>query len=787
MGMKNHLLKASALAAGLLAAMPAVAAEEPAADGQSQAGIDDIVVTAQKRSESIQQVPIAVSALSEAQLESPLVGGIRDVAGRVPGLVIDPVSSGPKAAAIAIRGISFDDIEKSFDPAVGVVVDGVFIGTNAGQLLDSFDLAGMEVLRGPQGTLFGRNTIGGVVNVTRTRPTGEFGAKASFAYSNYDTKTGKLVVNTPMIGDVLALKGFFYYDQTDGYYFNATQNRRQGRSKSIAAGVTALFQPAEGFEALVTYEHQKETGETISTQLSSSGEVLCNPFISAFLGSPLAPAAQCDRHLLPAKAQYTIFQNVPTPLSNKTDAVTANVDIDIGPMTLTSVTGWRRNVEDFVQDFDASSVDLFTTHRPQTFRQFSQELRLAGDVAPWLNALVGLYYFDSHYRLSQTSNFGSGIAGPGFPPIQLQQDTAGDAKSYAAFADFQVKPTDRLTIGLGARYTRDRKAIFNNYGVVPALVQLSQPGWNGECVVVTGLLAPGVPAYGPGNNCEFARSFEKFTYRATANYEIADDKRLYASVSRGFRSGGFNGRAGSPTSVGPYRPEIVDAYEIGLKADWLDRRLRTNLALYQNDYDDKQEEVVQPSPPGSANPQETVIQNAASARIRGVEAEVIAQPAEGLEFNASLSHIDAEYRSFFKDVNGDNVPDDVSTLTLRRAPKWTWSLGVDYRRDVGGGELALSALYRRTGRMTTCIVPATPVVLGAVTNDPRCLSDPRSNLDASLSYKTALGDAELVLTLFGRNLTDDRGIAGVLPVAGLFTFGIARPPRTYGIQAQVSF
>lgn len=790
--MKIKYLSGTLLATGLFAALPAMAQDTPAARAVTQpegtnVGIADIVVTAQRRSQSIQEVPLSVSALSSEELGSPTVSGIKDLAGRVPSLIIDTVSSGPKAAAISIRGISFDDIEKSFDPAVGVVVDGVFIGTNTGQLLDSFDLAGLEVLRGPQGTLFGRNTIGGVINVTRTKPTGELGIKASFGYSSFNTRTAKAVLNLPMIGDLLALKGFVYYDQTDGYYYNATLGRRAGKDKSISAGVTARITPASNVEALVTYEHASERGETLSSSLSNSSEVVCSAFLSGFLGTPLAPANQCDRNALPDHGLYTIFQQIETPLRNDSDSISANVNISLGDFKLTSVTGWQRNKEDLTQDFDATSVALFETNRPQTYRQFSQELRIAGDVTPWLNVLVGGYYFSSRYELSQTSHFGTGLAGAGFPAIDLRQDTRGKAKSYAGFADMQIKPTDRLTIGLGARVTHDEKELFDNYGQIAALVQLTQPGWNGECVQIVGLLIPGVPAYGPASNCSFSKAFSKFTYRATADYEVADGVRLYGSISRGYRSGGFNGRAASPSSVGPYRPEVVDAYEMGLKADWFDRKLRTNFAVFQNNYKDKQEEVVQPSPAGAANPQETVIQNAANARVRGFEAEITALPTSNLNLTASLSYLDGKYVDFFKDVNGDNVPDDVSTLTLRRAPHWTYSIGADYSRELGSGTFHASTLFRHVDRMQTCIVPAQPIAIGQVTNDPRCASNPRNNLDASIGYTVKTGGAEFDFTAFARNLTDNRGISGVLPVAGLLTFGIARAPRSFGGQVQVKF
>jgi iron complex outermembrane receptor protein len=779
----SWLLQTTILCGLSTIATPVFAQSAPAAPDAAQTtdagttGIQDIIVTAQKRNENIQSVPVAVTALTAKELNSPTLTDIRDVAGRVPGLVVDNVSAGPSAAAIAIRGISFEDIEKSFDPAVGVSVDGVFIGTNTGQLLDSFDLADFEVLRGPQGTLFGRNTIGGVISVARTKPTGVFGVKASFAYGSFDTRTGKLVVNLPSIGDVIALKGFLFWDDTKGFYNNVSLNRRAGKYATLSGGVTAKITPMAGVEALITYEHQRERGETVSTAYSvTSKDLLCS------IG---APANQCNRLSLPDGGQYDVFQNEPTPVISDTDAVTGNLDIDLGGgFNLTSVTGYRRNKEDVTQDFDGTTVPFFLTRRQQTFHQFSEELRVVGDVTPWLNVLVGGYYFNSGYTLLQNTTTTLVPAALGGALVQYVDH---HSKSYAGFTDIKIKPTDGLTIGIGGRYTRDEKSIFNNYSQIPPLVQLSLPSFNNQCVQVVGLLAPGVPQYGAANNCSGAASFGKFTWRASVDYKIAPGKLVYASYSTGFRSGGFNGRAASPTSLGPYQPENVRAYEIGLKADWLDRRLRTNFALYQTDYTNKQEEVVQPSPAGSANPQETVVLNAAAARIRGFEAEITALPDSHLSFHASLAYTDAKYRSFFKDVNGDNIPDNVSTLTLRRAPKWSWSAGMDYNHEVGGGTLDLSTSFRFISKYATCIVPNAPVVLGAVINDTRCVTTPRETLDASIGYTTRLGGVETRFTVFGRNLTDNRGISSVLPVSGLFTFSGAMPPRSVGGEIQIKF
>ncbi len=759
----SSYLSASVFAMGLAMIAAPASAQEQASDERSVdvGGVPIIIVTAQRRAESIQSVPVAVTALTAAELDSPVFQDLRDLSGRVPSLVYDPVGAGPSAAAIAIRGISFEDIEKSFDPAVGVVVDGVFLGTNTGQLLDSFDIASLEVLRGPQGTLFGRNTIGGVINVTRTRPTGEFGVKASLAHSSFNTTTGRLVVNLPSIGDVVALKGYVYYDDTDGYYFNATKNRRAGRYETLSGGVTALITPADGFEAKISYDHIRERGETITVPLSSSnpasGDLICfGPFGT--------PRVECDRSNLPNRGVYTTFANSESPVRADTNAITGEVTIELGSnFELVSITGYRRTKEEVTQDFDGGSTTFFLTNRQQTYDQFSEELRIVGDVNDWLNILVGGYYFDSSYSLDQTTR---SIL---FGPLTQFQNVDHKSESYAVFGDAKIKPTDRFTIGLGARYTEDKKSITTNLGQFA--------GFDGPCPA----------AVAPATLCGDSASFGKFTFRVSADYEVADDKLVYATFSRGFRSGGFVGRAASLNALQAYRPETVDAYEIGLKADWLNRTLRTNFAIFQTDYNDKQEEIVRPVAGGIAGQQETLITNAGTARIRGFEAEAVIVPSENFNINATFSYLDAKYLEFRSDVNGDGVLDDISDLTLRRAPDFQWSFGANYTNQIGSGKIEINASLRFLDELQSTIIRARPDVVGAARNDPRGLAETRETLDASIAYTVTIGGAETRFMVYGKNLTDDRGLSSTLPVAGLFTFGSARPPRQFGGEIQVKF
>jgi iron complex outermembrane recepter protein len=703
------------------------------------------------------------------------VKDIRDFAGRVPSLVVDSISAGPRGAGISLRGISFEDIEKSFDPAVGVVVDGVFIGTNTGQLLDVFDLESIEVLRGPQGTLFGRNTIAGVINIKRARPTGEFGVKGSIGYAEFNTWRGRAVVNLPKFGDILSLKGFAFYDKTDGYYRNVTQNRRAGNYKTLTLGGTALLEPSDNISLNVTYEHVRERGETQYSMLSatpnlafgSTNDLICLRVPVPGVGLVRAfgiPDAQCDRELLGNKGLYTTFSNKISPIKNDGDNIYAELKVDLGSFELVGVTGYQKNKEDVFLDFDAASTNFFDVRRRQSYKQFSQELRLTGDISDALNVLVGAYYFDSTYTLRQNTNLGFTA-----PPAATFQLSTGDSKSYAAFADARIKLSDAFTVVVGGRYSRDKKALTTNYGLSPT----------GTCPTFFGI---------PQSACSGRETFGKFTWRASADYEIGDRKRIYASYATGYRSGGFNGRASAPVVRGgqfvlsPYLPENVKSAEIGLKADWLDRTLRTNIALFTTKYNNKQEETVEPSPPpfNTINPQQTVVQNASSAKINGVEIEATIAPTDGLSFTATASYTDAKYNSFSRGGI------DVSDLNLRRAPKYTWSLGMDYSRELGSGTFAMSTSFRFLDTYATCIIND-PIALrsGVVKNDRRCEAPTRETLDTTLSYAIPIGDGEVKLSVYGRNLLDDRGISSTLPVAGLFTFSGARPPRQFG--GEVSF
>jgi iron complex outermembrane recepter protein len=736
---------------------PALAqdAAPQAAEADADVQVQDIVVSARRRDETLQQTPIAITAISPAQLESKAAINIGDLQGAAPNVLITNQNSGAAAANVSIRGLTFADVEKSFEPTVGVVVDGVFIGTNTGQFFDFFDINQIEVLRGPQGTLFGRNTIGGVINIRRTRPTGEWGGKFEISYGNYDSWAGRAVVNVPIIDGVLAAKGFYFHNQSDGYYRNAIRNKRVGKSNNENFGASFLFTPSYNFDALLTLEKQVQDFEPVNSSISNSSEAFCNQSIlDAVIGAPglvaAAPANQCNRNT--TTDLYTVFGS-PTDSHYTAPAATLEMNLDLGGVKLTSITGYRKSDEDQTQDFDSTSANLYYVRRVQDFRQFSQELRAAGKFTEGFDYVVGAYFYDSKYNLTQETTFAT------FPaPTQV---VTGTSQSYAFFGDFNWEVMDRVRLSFGGRWTHDEKSNFN-------------------------FVAP--------NQFPKAKfSGSKFTPKIGVDFRPTEDLMVYASWSRGYRSGGLSGRGQTLiSSTTPYGAETVDSYELGLKSSMFDRRLLFNLAGFYSKYSDLQQNTTIPISGGIGN--ETVVTNVGSASIKGIEAELTAKPVTGLTLTASLGLLRSKFKNFITQapVGGVLTTFDYSANNLIYNPRETFSATADYVVPVSFGEARFNVSYRNIAPYDQQISqgPTTTGADGVIVvngNDPRVRSDRQGLLDASATLAFDLNGYKARITAYGRNLADDRGPNAALTVAGLFSFSSAREPRTYGLQFGFEF
>ncbi|MGE4431917.1 MAG: TonB-dependent receptor [Sphingobium sp.] len=730
-------------------------------DGAADGQLSEIVVTAQKRSENLQDVPLSVSAFSAADLAKQNQRDIQDLAGRVPSLTISPSPSGPGAANISLRGISFQDIEKSFEPGVGVVMDGVYLSTSTGQMLQSFDFQQIEVLRGPQGTLFGKNTTGGALNVTRTRPepSEPLAGRARVIVGSYGRHDFEGSVSVPVIPDLLAVKlaGFSLNDH--GTFYNRTLDRRVSR-KNYQAGSAAIRLTPGDFDFQITYDHvldksdlpalmstySSDTRPTRSPGLLDGADIVCrNPNLPGICGRTIS--SQVTTQTIVPEAYY------------KLDAVTMNARADMGAITFAAVTGYRKSREWARQDPDGTEYDLWQTYRPQKFQQFSQEMRLESNFDGPVNFVTGVYYFHSVYSMHQSTKIARALSNPAMPlDAGYLYPSFGVHQRYdsvALFLQADWEIVDGLTLTMGGRQTWDDKRFrFDQYEM-------------GTSFPSTAALA---------SQTYSRATFDEFTPRIALRYEITPATNIYASFSKGYNTGGYNGRAAVPALIGPYQPETLKAYEMGFKAEFFNRKLRLNGAVFQNDFSDKQEEVITAIP--TAPFTGTAVENAANARFRGAELELTALPVTGLTLSGAVGYLDAKYRDFMASLRAGTPVVDNSRLTLRRAPKWTLSGTVDYEMAAGPGDLGFNFAARYISRTEQHIL-----------NDPLGSVPGYENLDAAIRYAMPVGGVDMAATAFVKNLTDKHVqnvfiTGGLNSIASYVAQGIG---RTWGLELSARF
>ncbi len=737
------------LGAGAAAFAPASLAQENA--------LEEIVVTARKRSEDLQDVGFAVSAMSKTEIERVFAQDIQDLSNISPNLIIDDTAQGPGGvAAIFIRGVGVADVEKNFDPAVGVVVDGIFLGANAGSLLRSIDLASVEVLRGPQGTLFGRNTIGGLINITHTQPTKELGVKLRGGIEDYDTYYVNAVLNLGNSDNFGAKLVLGKRDQQEGYYENITvPGDGEGENDYQTASLNLLWQATDNLELEFTYgmeETEQHTPPLLNTgqerHFFCSGYGYCSPSLDKpITGDRLKVANQ---GFLPGGEPSDISNPfvvtsiddiVPVPLDATfdTDYWSAELRWDINDAyRVDYLYGHWESEETILSNWDGTPELLYGTTRPADYEQDSHELRLTYDAGNRISYVAGLYLWESEYEMNLRSYIGFN---GDFPDqvLDIYQNTVQATDSWAVFLEGDFDITEALTLTLGGRYTEDEK-------------ESQQSGAQGSSLD---------PVTGEWANDEW----DEFTPRLGARYRINDDLMLFATYSKGYRSGGFNGRVdGDESASRPYDPETVDNFELGMKSEWMDNRLRFNANLFYMEYEDKQEELQLPS--DSATGQVTTVTNASSATIQGFEIDLQAFIGQSLNLRGNLGYLDTEYDDFtYVGVGGIEI--DLSGLEFRRAPEWTGSIDATYEWDMGNGTAWVRGAYRFLGSHYV-----------NVTNSAELKNDDQHLIDASINYSIN----SFQFSLFGRNLTDEDGYSHGYDVAGLWSYASTRPPRTYGFE-----
>ena len=721
--MPNHTLlcRASLLASALfsLTAAPAYAQtrEQPAAaPADDEAGI---VVTARRREENLIDVPIAITAISGDQLANRGAGDITALAETVPNVTLEASRATNSTLSAFIRGVGQQDPVSGFEQGVGIYLDDVYLNRPQAAVLDIYDVQRIEVLRGPQGTLYGRNTVGGAVKYVTRRLDDVAHLSARATYGSYNQADGVITASVPIgASKVIRIGGSLARLTRDGFGKNLTTGL-DNYDKDIWAGRGTIEIHGTGIFARLTGDYTHDTsnprgGHRFIPGLVSGAPVLANV--------------------------YDTRGGLNFPVQNVT-AWGSSLFLEAEPtegLTFRSISSYRKDDSATPIDFDAlPAVDVDV---PGYYfnRQFSQEVQMLIDKGRF-NGLIGAYYLNASaltqfdVRLFTTIN---GLTG--------YTDANVDTETMAAFADFTFDLTDQFSLSVGGRYTwdeRSAKILRQNY------LGGGSPTFGGA----------GVPFGAPGTNFRGKEAFTKFTPRASLSFKPNRDTTLYASFSQGFKGGGFDPRGAGANAPDlnndgiksdaeiaqflSFRPEQVNSYEVGYKAALFDRRFTIALAAFRMDYTDVQIPGSVACTIGGLPSFCGVVSNAGKARLQGFEAEGKLRLG-ALTLNGSLGYIDAKYLSYIANIGG--VPTQVAAFRhVQNTPAWTGAASASYAIDLGEGRVDLGAGMSFKSK-TFQFEIANPY-----------LDQPAYQLvDASIVYHAA--GNRWSLGVFGKNLTDER-------------------------------
>lgn len=875
--MKSMLGSASALAL-MVALAPAAMAQVAApaeADGADRGGIQEIVVTAQKRSENVQDVPIAITAFGGEALQERAVADVAALSALAPNVNLDggtPFSGSSAVLSATIRGIGSDDFAFNIDPGVGIYLDGVFLARTVGANQDLPDVDRIEVLKGPQGTLFGRNTIGGAISIVTHNPGNEFRLKGDLTTGSFSLLRARATIDIPLTeslaasitGSAISRNGFqrrIPYNGTpaerraiansDSYLsFNnadyATSTRQSGDNSMSLRG-KLRWDDGGSFRVTLSgdYTNQDSPGQTSSliavsfpagpfaptnplpgtainpvnpsggflfaglynfcigsspAQIAARGaSAICGARgTSVFPGGLLAPLAGVNvdanpaNDRLPWDGRFLLadpdFSYATGPSFNKLQAwgVAGNLEADIADgLMVRSITAYRKTNWRAGTDVDGSPLSMLELTFEQNQKQFSQELQLLGTdlLDEKLNFVLGAYYFTESGNLHDYVTFDEGL-------LQVDGFNEFDTRNYAFFGQVDIRPAEWIGITLGGRYTHERKLFeggqqdlnggnyklfncatgdgtirpFGNFPLAPPVAAGGPP-----CFAALSFPDPTNPVrlYVPGVN---RKTFNDFSPKIGIQLHPTDEVMVYASYSRGYKTGGWTTRLTNPQgNVAPdFDEEVATTWEAGIKSTLLDRRLQVNLAAFTTKYEDVQlNQQVGTSP---------TIDNAGTARIKGFELEMVAAPFNGLTLNASLGYLDATFTELSASVSRPDVAGPIPGLRLGavvggqlpKTARWSFNLSPRYEINLAnGGSIVLLADYTRKSAVWNEVARYLPLRRPAI-----------DILNANITYREPDGHWEL--TVGGTNLTDKRYLvsAGANDAAGVY-FGSFNRPREW--------
>lgn len=740
--------------------------------GADDEEVEELVVTTRRISENLQEVPSAVSAFNMTALERIQPVTIRDLDTLVPNLFIGMNTAGPSAGAIAIRGQYYGGIEKTQTSPVGVAVDGVFMGSSTGQLLDTFDAVQIEVNRGPQGVLWGKNTSAGTIHIKRSDPTGEFGSKVSLRVGDYGERIFRGIQN--FSGDTVKIKLGYTDKSMDGYWTNEVTGADRGSVDYNAKLLHVLYEPSDTFSVHLRYDSIRDDSDIPPQDPRSDGP---DPFTN-----------RSDR--VPPEGVKYLVDNT---------SLTINSETDWG--TLTYILANSNSHDTVLQDFDGmqfadASIGFAQLHtnRQQNFDVLTQELRLAGESGN-LQYQGGIYFYEDELNFWQSSNnflnipipAGESFAGgaipceavgfttnPGwaaqgvskcyFPLAPTWAINNQDTESTSYFVNFIYSVSDKLDIGLGARRIKEEKDFNTKLDL--------QAGGNS------------VPYQELGD--EWSDTVSRFS----VDYQMNDNTLLYLSRAEGFRSGGYSIRGVRMKFT--YKPELVEQTEFGAKMQFLDGRATVNIAAYDTNLEGRQFQTIVSVayPPGT----DTVINNHDETELEGIEIEYNFELGNGFSIMGMFANQEGTVTNSVQD--GTLVPigpdclygtaDDGGWCTTEgitvnfgglptgRTPENTWSVGLLHETQLGNGELITFISHKQMDEFY--IVDKAVGGTGVI--------EPKYDLtDMSISYRW---DNHSV-TFSGKNLGDTEYHEQTLQLFGAGGFQGWGPPKTWALEWQTEF
>ncbi|MCG2840270.1 TonB-dependent receptor [Sandaracinobacter sp. RS1-74] len=769
------------------------AADYPADAGEFADSSGDILVTARRREERAQDVPVAFSVVSAETLSQTGAVNLGQISQLVPALQL--FSFNPRNTNVNIRGLGSNVALASdgFEQGVGIFIDGVYYGRIGQSQFDLVDLQQVEVLRGPQGTLYGKNTTAGAINITTRAPSFEPEGRAEITLGNYGRKEWRFSASGPLIGDVAALRLSAAWSKRDGTIHNVRTDRDVFDQDNLSLRGQLLLRPADALEIRII-------GDLSQSRTECCINVLVQQFDSYDNGAAIAN--NFAQRI--ARAGYTPLPF--SPFERQVDAdgrfradmdgygVSGQVDWDLGGATLTSITAARWWDWNPANDGDQIGLPVLTlAQQVNRQRQFSQELRLGSNGERAIDWQIGLYYFRQVIRGYGTTGYGSAApnwflpAVPGavsVPAISgFVAESYSDPRtwSYAGFGQINWSLTERLKLTGGLRLTHEKKSgTYSQWHATGADLGLLPPA--------LAAAAQGIRnSFNPVASVESSFSDTSVSGLVNAAYQLGGDVIVYASYQRGEKSGGLN-LSVLPAGIEPdVKPETVDNFEIGLKSQFLDRRVTLNLAAYLTEVHDFQTTITEQVPSSDVNAAPSFrqyIANIPHVRSKGFEADASWAVTERIRFSGSVAYTDARY------IDYPNAPSPAETLNLNPitdlsgeplsgVPKWSWTLGADGSQPVGSIGGRLSEFYGsadwnyRSSYYTN------------VSNSRYSLVDGYGLLGGRIGIRSE--DGILDISVFARNLLGKDHFQTLSPNAYGVVTAILGEPRTWGVTLRSRF